>query len=119
MDCPEQIVKIAAGESHLLALSVAGNVYGLGCGEFGQFASLPSCHLQFSKLRLHAPIKCIYASGFSTFLQTEDGSIWACGNNGFGELGTGNEFKSYHPRKISIEKDIIDIKGGLKHTLFL
>lgn len=116
--CGEEIVKVAAGEYHVLALSRTGAVYGLGCGEFGQFAMPSLCLGVLTRLELHAPMMSVFAAGLSSFFQPADGGVWACGNNGFGELGLGMEGVCYGPQLIQLT-DIVDVQGGTQHTLFL
>lgn len=47
-----------------------------------------------------------------------DGTVWACGNNGDGELGDGTT--SHQPSLIQVNiSGVIDIATGQSHTLFL
>jgi alpha-tubulin suppressor-like RCC1 family protein len=112
-------VKIASGESHLLILCQDMTCYILGAAEFGQ-ALLPTSSSTPVKLYLTQPVLDIYASGFSSFFMTTNG-IYACGNNGYGELGIGNYNQSNHPQIVlfPLQTEIIDILGGMHHTLFL
>ena len=55
---------------------------------------------------------------FSLFLK-KNGTVWACGHNGFGQFGNGTNTSSKVAVQISGLSDIIQISGGEWHSLFV
>uniref|UniRef100_A0A1I7UMG8 Regulator of chromosome condensation n=1 Tax=Caenorhabditis tropicalis TaxID=1561998 RepID=A0A1I7UMG8_9PELO len=102
-----KIVKIAAGENHLVMLDEKGGLLTFGDGEMGQLGrssrtktirSKFMCDesgdhlvvpLRFKKAgRFYDVIaKNVFASGFWTIVHGEDGKYYAFGLNNFGQLG--------------------------------
>jgi alpha-tubulin suppressor-like RCC1 family protein len=64
--------------------------------------------------------KKVFCAGFSTFLVTPNG-VFAFGKNGFGELGVGDWNPHFNPVRVKAldRVNIVQIAGGLHHTLFL
>ena len=120
--------KIVGGESHFVALGNSGSLYSWGIGEYGQlgrpFSELRTYINGFdfipTKVFFNEPVLDIYSGGFSTFIKTRSG-VFACGKNGFGELGFGDlEPKEYLQKVEFFEGHVVkDIVGGLHHTLVL
>ena len=65
------------------------------------------------------PVVTNIAAGLyhSLFIMS-DGSLWGMGENGFGQLGTGNFNNTNLPVKI-VTNDVVAIAGGGFHTLFV
>ncbi|KAJ3236994.1 Regulator of chromosome condensation [Chytriomyces hyalinus] len=125
-------VGIAAGESHLLALCRKGKVYGWGInshGQLGRPSLLSSRHKLCSGVPFVLPpnlrVRRIFAAGFSTFVEgihlDKETRIYACGGNGYGELGMGDFEIKWHLSEVESMRgqEIEDIKGGLHHTVQL
>lgn len=99
----KKIVKIAAGENHLVMLSEKGEILTFGEGSMGQLGrSVRTNHIRSrymvddtgNSLTLHVLEKGkfvffvdIWAKGFWTMAKAEDGRIFTCGLNNFGQLG--------------------------------
>ncbi|ORY52468.1 RCC1/BLIP-II protein [Rhizoclosmatium globosum] len=125
-------VSFSAGESHFVVLYENGSVRGWGINSHGQLGR--PCHgKELNENCVGIPIvlpaqfrpTSIYACGFSTFVTGKDGngvfSLLACGGNGYGELGMGQEVTSWQLREVCAMggKNVVDIKGGLHHTVLL
>lgn len=87
----EVIIRIACGSSHSLALSEDGRLYAWGKNGSGQLGigdlinqSVP---VQVLPLANHSSIKEIACGDSHSMVLLEDGSIWAWGDNSFGQLG--------------------------------
>lgn len=67
------------------------------------------------------PIIKISANGVHTVVLLENGSVWAAGNNQFGQLGTGDTFNraGFTPMVTDASYVFTDIAAGLKHTIVL
>lgn len=91
------IVKIAAGTDHVIALSKEGEVYAWGLNDVGQLGNGGTTRSVFANKVLSVngqdPIKNVIdiSSGhkFSLML-LKDGTVWGIGRNAYGELGTLN-----------------------------
>lgn len=97
------IVKIAAGENHLAMLSTDGELLTFGEGSMGQLGrSTRTEHIRskfmvdqsgtsliLRVLEKHQFIRFVnvWANGFWTIARAEDGRLFACGLNNFGQLG--------------------------------
>lgn len=97
------IVKIAAGENHLVMLSSEGEIYTFGEGSHGQLgSSTRTKHIRSVYMAndtgktLRRPVleknkfvkfSNIFAGGFWTMARAMDGRIFACGLNNYGQLG--------------------------------
>ena len=58
----------------------------------------------------------------STFLLTQDGTVWAFGNNQMGQLGISKSNSSsifYKPNKVTLGLPVVQVAAGENHTLFL
>ena len=85
------VTAIAAGGWHSLFLKSNGSLWGMGDNSYGQLGASIYQNLTFS-----APVQIVasnvtaIAAGYehSLFLKS-DGSLWAMGNNGYGQLGDG------------------------------
>uniref|UniRef100_A0A914PVV4 Eukaryotic translation initiation factor 3 subunit G N-terminal domain-containing protein n=1 Tax=Panagrolaimus davidi TaxID=227884 RepID=A0A914PVV4_9BILA len=98
-----KIVKIAAGENHVVMLSSEGEIYTFGVGSMGQLGT--SAHTKnfrstlmadVTGKSLHQPVQegsrsvkfsDIFAGGYWTMARATDGRIFACGLNNYGQLG--------------------------------
>jgi alpha-tubulin suppressor-like RCC1 family protein len=91
-DLPGGIDAIAAGAEHGLALKDDGTVWAWGYNFFGQLGngtttdSSSSKPVQVSEL---VGIKAIAAGGSFSLALKDDGTVWAWGDNRFGQLGDG------------------------------
>ena len=97
------IVKIAAGENHLVMLSSEGEVYTFGEGSHGQLGSstrtknIRSAYMaddsgkqlrrQVLEKNKFVKFTNVFAGGFWTMARSTDGRIFVCGLNNFGQLG--------------------------------
>jgi alpha-tubulin suppressor-like RCC1 family protein len=84
------VVQIAIGYHHCVALKTDGTVWAWGNNNYGQFgkgtvgASTAPVFTNFQNA-----IR-ISAGGDSTFVLKADGSVWAAGDNQYGQIGKGN-----------------------------
>ncbi|KAL3284777.1 hypothetical protein HHI36_018920 [Cryptolaemus montrouzieri] len=137
------IVKVASGENHIVFLSKFGQVYTCGNGEQGQLGRTSERHsgrdgrggmskAQREKLlkpalinvkpslRLH--FENIWCGSCGTYVKasgTDD--IYVFGLNNYGQLGLNHRGQQYTPAhsKIFSEQKIVEISGGVHHTLAL
>mgnify|MGYP004582754959 CR=1 FL=1 len=110
---------IAAGSLHTVLLDNDGNVWTAGFNgannRGGQLAREGSGE-SFQKVSLPAGlgrVSDVYAGTYQTFVQNQDGNIWAAGQNNDGRLGTGNI--SY--KVPSLKPVTINGAGKIKYVL--
>jgi alpha-tubulin suppressor-like RCC1 family protein len=124
---PEKIVTtnvtaIAAGEYHSLFLKSDGSLWAMGNNAFGQLGDGNSLRPDVnSPARIVTTNVTAIAAGWnhSLFLK-DDGSLWAMGNNAFGQLGDGtlNSNGTNSPEMV-VASGVTAIAAGNGHSLFL
>lgn len=90
-----QIVQVACGYYHSLALSKASEVFCWGQNKYGQLGLGTDCKKQTSpqliKSLLGIPFMQVAAGGAHSFVLTLSGAIFGWGRNKFGQLGLNDE----------------------------
>ncbi len=97
LKCSESDVRfkaIAAGSQHTVLLDDKGNVWTAGSNNGGQLGrgTAGGNEVSFQQVILPAgvgTVSAIYAGWFQTFIQNQEGNIWAAGYNTNGQLGIG------------------------------
>ncbi|EJW84671.1 hypothetical protein WUBG_04417 [Wuchereria bancrofti] len=143
------IVKIAAGENHLVMLTENGEVLTFGDGSVGQLGRCSRVsHIRSQRMVNDSPdslrisvydkgkkklviFNNIMAGGFWTAARSIDGVIYVCGLNNFGQLGVPTpealenevdepELKIMHPIKASaFESTAVVELSGIQHIIAL
>lgn len=136
------IVQIASGLDHMLALQQDGTLWGWGYGDVGQVGGtfqtiqiLDSLGLPFvagysserQPIRVHVPpfaqqdipLVEIAAGGRHSLALARDGSLWAWGRNRDGQLGLGDPLDRYLPSRLRPLPDIVRLAAGGNHSLAL
>ena len=121
----KKIIKLFGGYQHCFAISNSGVIYGWGNNKRGQFA------LNDEESR-NSPQELEYFKGkhvinivsgfFHSFFVCENGEIYSCGGNYYGQLGLRNNQKEYStPQEVyNLKgKDIIELSSGSCHLLAL
>lgn len=94
--CGQTSPRLAAGWRHSVAIDAAGEVLAWGENRFGQLGD-GSFTASLSPVAVVGPdgtgrfgqVRAVYAGFHHTLALREDGSVWAWGNNAFGQLGNG------------------------------
>ncbi len=116
--CLSNVIAIAAGRSHSIALKSDGSVWcwgwnsngQLGHGSIGTDSSVP---VQVSGL---TDVTAVVGGGRHT-LGVENNEVWCWGSNSSGQLGDGNlGIDRITPMVVSGQSDITAIAGGASHT---
>jgi alpha-tubulin suppressor-like RCC1 family protein len=134
------VAAIAAGGSHSLALTSDGKVQAWGYNDFGQLgqqgesrttdSSSPLLVMSnYSSTRPLTGITMIKAGGSHNVALKTDGTVWAWGYNGLGQLGTdstntiepvtGKSFSTVPIEVKEIIGKVVAVAAGLGHTLAL
>lgn len=125
----KRITKIFAGHNHLLMIDNKKNVWALGVNQHGQqgithrsrFAKRclePSQITSCKPKQISTHFYKASGGGFHSFIINELGECFGIGANFNGQLGIGTTTNVEPITKISIS-DVIDVKCGLTHSLFL
>ena len=118
-----QIVAVAAGNSHSLALLESGLVYSWGDNEYGQLGINTFENREKSsgfKLIETIPgrVVALAAGAFHSLALLESGEVYGWGRNTEGQLGDGTTRSKNRPQLIkAIPDKIIGISAGRLHSL--
>ncbi|XP_070288953.1 probable E3 ubiquitin-protein ligase HERC4 isoform X3 [Myotis yumanensis] len=120
-----QIVQVACGYYHSLALSKASEVFSWGQNKYGQLGLGTDCKKQASpqliKSLIGIPFMQVAAGGAHSFVLTLSGAIFGWGRNKFGQLGLNDENDRYVPNLLKSlrTQKIVYICCGEDHTAAL
>lgn len=126
------VVAVAASNNHTLALKSDGTVWSWGWNDFGQLGDGTS-------ITRHTPIQvkgmggtgyltdivAIRTNNYHSVALKSDGTVWAWGNNNFGQLGNGTSASYYIPVQVRGRfgngelTNIVSIAAGIYHTVAL
>ncbi|KAL9236401.1 hypothetical protein vseg_011077 [Gypsophila vaccaria] len=121
------ILRVSAGDEHVVALDSCGYVYTWGkgyCGALGHGEEIDkTTPALLSSLKNHIAVQ-VCASKRKTFVLVDNGSVYAFGWMGFGSLGftdRGVSDKVVRPRVLSSLRThhISQISTGLYHTVLI
>jgi alpha-tubulin suppressor-like RCC1 family protein len=112
-----QIVELAAGENHSLALKADGTVYAWGYNYYGQLGTGNTTDSALPvKISALTNIIRIGAGANHSLAVSADGKAYTWGDNSYGQLGDGTTTSSPLPLEI-ISKSATGARGGAYHTL--
>ncbi|XP_036192775.1 probable E3 ubiquitin-protein ligase HERC4 isoform X5 [Myotis myotis] len=120
-----QIVQVACGYYHSLALSKASEVFSWGQNKYGQLGLGTDCKKQASPQLIKSltgiPFMQVAAGGAHSFVLTLSGAIFGWGRNKFGQLGLNDENDRYVPNLLKSlrTQKIVYICCGEDHTAAL
>ena len=116
------IFSAAAGRQFSLFVDHDGNAWGMGHSLYGQLGIFAQQCIEPHQIKFEEDVKIKMAAAsrnyFSVFLD-EDGSVWTCGSNTYGQLGLGHFNKQAKPTKIQNIPKVCSVSAGYYHTLLL
>ena len=116
-DFTPSIIKVVAGESHILYLKSDGTVWGSGLNNLGQLGNGTTINSSVPvKVEGLTNVVNIFAGRNSSFAILSNGETWAWGNNMYGLLGDGTKTNRDRPVNISLN-DVVEISSGGSFTL--
>ena len=125
------VIAVAAGHNHSLALTVEGNALAWGSNEFGQLGNSSDAELSSTPVyvldEFDEPFKkgvAIAAGTYHSLLLTGTNELWGWGKNVNGQLGVTTQTNFNKPVKVQTDDfpediRIIQIAAGETHSLAL
>ncbi|MGB7746192.1 MAG: hypothetical protein WBN75_02780 [Verrucomicrobiia bacterium] len=123
----QPVTRVAGGGGHSLFLKGDGSLWAMGENYYGQlgdgtYGTYPTEATNRPEQIVTSGVTTIAGGGgFSLFLKS-DGSLWAMGDNYYGELGDGTtdngNYSTNRPEKV-VPGGVTAIAAGWNHSLFL
>ncbi|MCL6560248.1 MAG: hypothetical protein K6U74_15935, partial [Firmicutes bacterium] len=111
------VISVAAGCSHSIALKDDGTVWVWGYGPAAGLDQGSSVPRQVYGL---TDVVGIAAGNYHSLALKRDGTVWAWGQNNEGQLGDGTKYNNrYEPVQVAGLSDVVAIAGGGGHSLAL
>jgi hypothetical protein len=114
------VIAIASGGAHSLAVTADGSVWGWGANDSGQ---LGNGNTADSAAPVKIPgltgISAVAAGDSHSLALSKDGKVWAWGENSSGQLGDGTTLNRNTPEQIEWLNDIVAIAAGKVHSMAL
>lgn len=112
--------EISVGYNHCLAIDYEGNLWSWGLNDFGQLGN----NMKDNKIH-DVPVQIVkdkkfvkIAAGYLYSMAIdEEGNLWTCGYNRYGQLGDGTNINKSSFVKISMETKFAQISAGNYHCL--
>lgn len=115
-----EVVAVAGGGAHSLALTRDGTVWAWGDNTYGQLGNG-----SFDSSTAPVPVRgltgvtAIAAGYFHSLALRADGTLWSWGSNAYGELGNDTLEDSNLPVQVMGLSGVVDLAGGFRHSLAL
>jgi len=115
------IVAIAAGANHSLALKSDGSVWAWGDNNYGQLGdgsvTYRKAPVAVSGLGAGSMVTALSAGRYHSLALKSDGTVWAWGDNYYGQLGDGTNIQRKTPVKVTGLAGVKAIDAGDYHSL--
>ena len=118
----DDIKSVYYGENYTLILENDGTLWGCGQNNLGQLGLGDTINrTTFTQITTNTDdIKEIYCGAYHVFILENDGTLWSCGRNDYGQLGLGDSNNRTTFTQVTINaNDIKSIYCGHHYTLIL
>jgi alpha-tubulin suppressor-like RCC1 family protein len=116
---------VGAGKSHSIFLMITGTVYSCGDNTKGQLGigsnvskNIP-VYVKINAYMDLTNVKSVYAGANHSIFLLNDGTVYVCGDNTYGQLGLGNNINQTYAIQIPNLINVKNISAGTYHTMFL
>jgi alpha-tubulin suppressor-like RCC1 family protein len=118
------VVAVAGGGNHSLALKSDGTVWAWGANDYGQLGNgtVSECHHSPSQVSGLTNVVAVSAGGNHSLALKSDGTVWAWGRNELGQLGDGALDPVGKPlpvQVIGLTTNVVALATGDRHSLAL
>ena len=117
-----EVTQISAGAAHCLFVKLDATLWAMGANNFGQLGDTTTT-TRPTPVQVASDVRQASATGYadsnyghSVFVKT-DNTLWAMGNNNYGQLGDGST--TQQPTPVQIATDVSQAHGGAIHTVFI
>lgn len=115
------VVAVAGGQEHSLALAADGAVFAFGGDAYGELGDGTSGSASSTPTEVNSGVAAVAARGNQSFVLKLDGTLWSFGYNFYGQLGheTGNLLVSANATPVEVLSNVTEVASGNFHTLAL
>ena len=125
------VVEVSAGVGHTVFLKGDGTVWAVGQTSYGQLGDGTSTPYRFNPVQVVdgsgnplIGVVGISAGENHTVYLKGDGTVWAVGSNGSGQLGDGTTTDSLNPVQVvdgsgNPLSGVVGVSAGVNHTVYL
>lgn len=115
------VISIDAGSNFSLALKNDGFVWAYGYGNNGQLGNGAQTYQQCNPVRVInlSGVTAIAAGGNHSLAVKSDGTVWAWGENGSGQLGDGTTSMRLSPVQVQNLTDVVAVAAGSSWSVAL
>lgn len=119
-----EIKQIVSGMYHTIVLKANGSLWACGHNGYGQLGLNDTTNrASFTQVteNINNDVKQVACGFYHTVILKKDGSLWSCGNNGYGQLGLGDTTERYTFTQITtnINNNVKQVACGLQYTVIL
>jgi len=116
------IVAVSAGGYHSVALKSDGTVWAWGYDRYGQLGDDVTRADKATPVQVSgiSDIVAVSAGGYHSVALKSDGTVWAWGDDYYGQLGDGGRLR-YRPAPVQVSgiSDIVAVSAGQSHSVAL
>lgn len=114
------VVAIASGAHHSLAIRQDGSLWAWGWNSFGMLGDGTNMNrlvpVQVSGI---SDVRAIAAGSYHSLAVKKDGTVWAWGSNDYGQLGDGGSMGRFVPGQVAGLSNATSVAAGMVHSLAL
>ena len=118
----DNIKQVYCGNYYTIILENDGTLWGCGDNSYGQLGlGDTNNRITFTQITTNTDdIKEIYCGAYHTFILKNDGTLWSCGGNNYGQLGLGDTTNRTTFTQVTTNADNVkSVYCGYYHTFIL
>ncbi|AEC02601.1 fimbrillin family protein [Parasphaerochaeta coccoides] len=122
------VKKVSAGNFHTMILKTDGTLWATGRNNFGQLGVGTSgdSNNKSTPVQVMTDVKAVSTGNYYTMILKKDGTLWATGANGEGQLGDGTTTNRTTPVQVKASTaandfmtDVKEVSAGYFHTMIV